>query len=676
MPTFQDGTVNIYGITNPGLYVDIVPQTPIINGFPSNVEGLVGVGSWGPIGAALSFTGVNDCPYGSAQIRPYDLPTHVLVAVSQGQNVAFKGVRVSDGTDTAASVSLPNSLGTLTALYTGSLGNQIGIAFQAGTNAGAYTAVVSMPGQAPQTFQNIVGALASATVSGTNFTSVPVIQLSAPQITGGIQATARATLVTTGTPTLTAPGTGFAVNDTVTFANGLVVKVTAVTGGVPSTISVLTPGTLTSGSVPTNPLAQSSTSGAGTGMTLTLTWAIGPVQIVEPGFGYTSMNATLVGGGGTGQSITITTSFAAALARAINEGSPQNSPSSTVMFTAGTGTGAPTLGVITYMAGGTDGAAGVGTAQMLGTDTLPRKGMYALRSSGCDCFALCDLSDSTSFATQLSFGLQETMLPVTTGPFGDTIANAVALRQTTGIDSYGLWWLVGDWPQFYDTTNGILRYVSPQAFALGLAGNLSPEQSPINKQLIGVEATETSNLGIITASAQNAQAQNGGVDFIGRTTDLGENYFSFCTGNNASSLVPSNRVEYTRLTYWLARQLQSFAAKSIVGQMQSIQANDPTRTKAKMIIDSFLQLLCDPDFGSNGYGMIDTFATVCDLTNNPPSSQALGFLFLYAQVRYLNAVRYFIIKLQGGGNVTVTSQENAPTQSQLSQIIAAATTAS
>jgi len=44
-------------------------------------------------------------------------------------------------------------------------------------------------------------------------------------------------------------------------------------------------------------------------------------------------------------------------------------------------------------------------------------------------------------------------------------------------------------------------------------------------------------------------------------------------------------------------------------------------------------------------------------------------LFLYWQVRYLNVVRYFVIKFLGGGNVTVTVQTNAPAPSQFASTL-------
>ena len=48
-----------------------------------------------------------------------------------------------------------------------------------------------------------------------------------------------------------------------------------------------------------------------------------------------------------------------------------------------------------------------------------------------------------------------------------------------------------------------------------------------------------------------------------------------------------------------------------------------------------------------------------------PALQALGYLFLFWQVRYLNVVRFFVVELQGGGNVVVSVQSTVPTVAQL-----------
>ncbi|MEX7259237.1 hypothetical protein AB2C63_32540, partial [Pseudomonas aeruginosa] len=75
-----------------------------------------------------------------------------------------------------------------------------------------------------------------------------------------------------------------------------------------------------------------------------------------------------------------------------------------------------------------DGASGVGTTQLIGTDTSPRTGMYALRglkadrSGAPDTFALCDCTDTASWNAMLALGIQETMMAVVTMPSGSSVA--------------------------------------------------------------------------------------------------------------------------------------------------------------------------------------------------------------------------------------------------------------
>jgi hypothetical protein len=110
MPNFRDGTVNIAALQNPGVYIDQILPQPFINGVPTNIMGLVGVGSWGPLNAVQFFSSLDQCAgiYGIPTIRPYDLASYVMVALQEGISIGFAGVRVTDGTDTAASVSLPS----------------------------------------------------------------------------------------------------------------------------------------------------------------------------------------------------------------------------------------------------------------------------------------------------------------------------------------------------------------------------------------------------------------------------------------------------------------------------------------------------------------------------------------------------------------------------------------
>ena len=645
---------------------------------PTNIEGMVGVGSWGPVNAAIIATNEGDTAgkLGTPQVRAYDIATHVAAACQMGNAINFRLVRVTDGTDTAATAQVQTTGGQATALYTGSLGNKIAISFANTGRLGAYAAIIQGVTGLPERFDNIFTGLASVTVApGTGYTYVPSAQVSAPQIVGGVPATVRPTL-TSITQALGTGGTGHVVNDVVTFGAGVQVKVLTVASGAIATFQVLNPGSITSGAVPGTVGNQTSTTGAGTGATLTLTWGLGQPQISYGSGYYNAMSAALTltlsgggaGGGFTAGSYTPVVSFWAALATAINNGTPNRGRSASIVFTPGSSTAVPTVNVVTALSGGTDGAGGVTTQQLVGVDGLgnARTGMYALRGTGIDGFELCDCTDTAPWGAMLQLGIQEAAYPMAAAPQGTSIAATVALRQSAGIDDPQFKLFVGDYPYFYDSYYGT-RAVSPCAIALGLFGNLSPEQGTINKPLIAVTATDTSMQGVFTSSADLAVAELGGVELIGRSTDLGEDYFSLLTGRNTSSNTIARGDEYTRLTNYFIKTFEQ-VGKSFVGKLQSQRATDPTRTQALQTFDSYCQSQVDPSSGSDGYGKIDAFLNTCRGPNEPGTENTAatiqgGYLFLTSRLEYLNVVRYFVVNLFGGGNVSVTVSANLPTQS-------------
>jgi hypothetical protein len=176
MPIVQAGSVNNTALIVPDLYVEIVPpQSLILNGVPTNVLGVVGTSTWGPTNTPVILGSMSDyyTSFGPVMPRQYDLGTPIAVAVQQGAQ-AFRGVRVTDGTDTFASANAPGTALTITALYTGSLGNQITVSLQPGSQQASWMLTVSMPGIQPEVFDNVTGspaafwlALASAVNSGT-----------------------------------------------------------------------------------------------------------------------------------------------------------------------------------------------------------------------------------------------------------------------------------------------------------------------------------------------------------------------------------------------------------------------------------------------------------------------------------------------------------------------------
>ena len=53
MPAFLDGQQNLAALTVPGVYGDIILPQPNLLGTPTNIEGLVGVGSWGQLNSQI-----------------------------------------------------------------------------------------------------------------------------------------------------------------------------------------------------------------------------------------------------------------------------------------------------------------------------------------------------------------------------------------------------------------------------------------------------------------------------------------------------------------------------------------------------------------------------------------------------------------------------------------------
>lgn len=129
------------------------------------------------------------------------------------------------------------------------------------------------------------GVAAVAVTAAGTYTTVPGLTGS-----GGSPATPAtfaAVLGVTSTPTITSGGSGFLVGDTVNFGNGLVVVVSSVSTGAITAWSIVNAGSITSGSTPSNPIAQFSTTGNGTGATATATWGVINV-IFTSGLGYSS----------------------------------------------------------------------------------------------------------------------------------------------------------------------------------------------------------------------------------------------------------------------------------------------------------------------------------------------------------------------------------------------------
>lgn len=512
MPIVQQGSINTTALVVPDLYVQIVPpQNLILNGVPTDIVGMIGTASWGPVGQPVIVATMSDYAvnFGPLVARKYDMGTQVATAVQQGA-ANFRCVRATDGTDSSAAFEVPNTSFVFTALYTGSLGNQITVTLSTGSKAGSWRLTVALPGLQPEVYDNITG-------------------------------------------------TGVA--------------------------------------------------------------------------------------------------FWQALAAAVNVGlGPQRGPSQIVVANPGTSSITPTAFSWSFSTGmqGTDGATGATAASLVGVDVVPRLGMYALRGQDCSIGLLADTDDPTQYTTQAEFGLSEGIYMILTGPAGDTITDAVAVKASAGLDSYAAKLMFGDWIWWNDQVNQVLRLVSPQGFVAGRLANLSPEQSSLNKPLysvVGSQKSGTPGSGQVQtyASADLQVLFQAGIDVISNPQP-GGTYWGVRCGHNSSSNAAVNGDNYTRMTNYIAATLAAGMGQ-YVGQV--INAGLFQQIRATQL--SFLQGMLSQGLLGSVDGSLP-FSVICDTTNNPLSRTGLGYVQSDAQVQYQGINEKFIVNIEGGQTVQVQSQ--------------------
>ena len=349
-------------------------------------------------------------------------------------------------------------------------------------------------------------------------------------------------------------------------------------------------------------------------------------------------------------------SFWSNLASAINGGDgPLRGPSQIVVVTLGAlTTTSPAAIARQNLSGGTDGAAGATAATLVGADSLPRTGMYALRSQGCGIGVLADVDDATTWTTQAQFGLSEGVYMVLTGAAGQAIAPAVALKQQAGLDSYAAKLMFGDWVFWNDQANGVTRLISPQGFVAGRLSNLSPEQSSLNKPLYSVVGTQRSGLPGSGQTATYSDAELGtlftnGIDVIANPQP-GGSYWGVRCGHNTSSNPATSGDNYTRLTNYVASTLAAG-----MGQFVGKVINSALFQNIRSTQLSFLQNL----FSQGILGSVDgapPYSVICDTSNNPSSRTGLGFVQSDAQVQFQSINEKFVVNVEGGQTVIVQRQ--------------------
>ncbi|GBR68912.1 phage tail protein [Gluconobacter kanchanaburiensis] len=301
------------------------------------------------------------------------------------------------------------------------------------------------------------------------------------------------------------------------------------------------------------------------------------------------------------------------------------------------------------LSGGTDGGEPT-TAQFVGEDSAVRTGMYALRGQGCAVALLHGVTDSTSYTAQSAFGTSEGVYMIAVGPASDSVTNAISVKAGSGLDAASVKLMFGDWLWWSDDTYGVML-VSPQAFSGGKLAALSPEQSSLNKALAGIVGSQKAGLTGSSATYSTAELSalfTAGIDVICNPAPGGA-YWAVRCGHNSSSKSTVNGDSYTRLTNYIASSLAG-GMGGYVGEV----INDTLFSDIRSTLLGFLSSLLSQNILGVQNGELP-YSVVCDSSNNPQSRTALGYVQADVAVRYQGINEKFIVNLQGGASVTVSS---------------------
>lgn len=170
---YNDGNVNAPSVTTPDAYIRIIPPPGYIKGVKTDVVGIIGTASWGPMNEALlcgmpadvrsKFGG--NCQYSA--VDPFDVCVEAEIAFMQADSPAsFEAqiVRIEDGTAAAATYTLKDTTsGTakdglvLTAKNKGKKGEEIKIRLEDGAKTNTYNLhLIPFDGGPYESFLNLL----------------------------------------------------------------------------------------------------------------------------------------------------------------------------------------------------------------------------------------------------------------------------------------------------------------------------------------------------------------------------------------------------------------------------------------------------------------------------------------------------------------------------------------
>lgn len=631
--------LNVAALTADDLYIAILNPPGYITAVPTDVFGIVGTGSYGPVNKAVHVGSPQDILTNLGGISAasltdaHDIATDAAVAFGQAASQAsLEGwyVRVTDATDVAASGSVTGAAtaASVTATVGGTI--QAGDTIQLIATSSALTgSPISLP------LYTVAAGNTTTTIAAA---LVALVNANAVLVAAGVYAQSAGAVVTLYAPSTLSPAV---VWSRTIGGSSPVITLTLATAQPAGTLGVLLT-FLYTGSLANTAVLTVATGAASNTSSVFITFPNGISEL------YPNLPNT---------------GFWVALANAINFGlSGFRGPSGLVRATnVNIAVGVPTAGNYTF-SGGTDGRAGVGTAQLLGADNNPGTGLYALRQQNPQIGVawLVGCTDSSAWAASLAFAQTEACSFLATFAAGTSTSVALSSVQSYGIHDPAFAY-VKDWIYFFDSVNGVNRLVPPTAFIGGRICTLAPQLSPGNKPVNLVGGTERNNQ--YTGNqpytvSEVGQLASAGVMFVTNPIPSGTQW-GIRHGQTTSLSPVTQPFEWWRMSAYLARSLARTMGQ-FVDQNQSQQPNDPTRNAVANQLNGFLNFLKSPTSGAgDGYGQIDDFTVVCTFSSsgtaglgvNTPVSISMHYLFALVRVRYLSSIRFFVLSIQGGTTV-------------------------
>ena len=198
------------------------------------------------------------------------------------------------------------------------------------------------------------------------------------------------------------------------------------------------------------------------------------------------------------------------------------------------------------------------------------------------------------------------------------------------------------WRTMFDADTGSNRNIAPMALVAGMASQKAVYKSWGNKAIYGTLAAvtprSTSDLSTLQAAGVLCVCDNIPRGGVGTRSGV---------ASDKSDLVTR------QMRYFLELSVMSSMGWA-VDEMQSTDPKDPLRKNIKSSIDTFLSPMANPLDPADK--AIDSYLTICDLSNNPVDQIAAGKLSVNVKVRLLGIAKQIVIYADiSQGTITTSS---------------------